>query len=79
MRSRVSQWGDSLAIRIPASFSREVRMEVGDTVELQIENGHLLITPVRQSSTLDDLIAGITEENRHDETEWGAPVGSEAW
>jgi antitoxin MazE len=79
MRSRVSQWGNSLAIRIPASFSREVRIEAGDTVELQIEDGHLVITPVRTTYSLDELLAGVTEENRHDETDWGAPVGGEAW
>jgi antitoxin MazE len=79
MRSRVSQWGNSLAIRIPASFSREVRIEAGDAVELQVADGHLVITPVRTVYTLDELLDGITDENRHDESEWGAPVGGEAW
>jgi antitoxin MazE len=79
MRSRVSRWGNSLAIRIPAGFSREVRIEAGDTVDLQIEDGHLVITPVRTAYSLDELIAGITDENRHDEVEWGSPVGGEAW
>jgi antitoxin MazE len=79
MRSRVSQWGNSLAIRIPASFSREVRIEAGDTVDLQVEDGHLVITPVRTVYTLDELLDGITDENRHGETEWGATVGGEAW
>jgi antitoxin MazE len=79
MRSRVSRWGDSLAIRIPASVAREVRVEAGDSIELQVEDGHLVITPVRRTYTLDELVAGITDENRHDGTEWGSPVGAEAW
>jgi antitoxin MazE len=79
MRSRVSQWGNSLAIRIPASFSREIRIEAGDAVELQVADGHLVITPVRTVYTLDELLDGITDENRHDESDWGAPVGGEAW
>ena len=79
MRVRVSRWGNSLAIRIPASFSREVRIEAGDAVELQVEDGLLVIEPVRTTYTLDELVAGITEENRHDKTEWGPPVGGEAW
>ena len=29
--------------------------------------------------TLDQLVAGITGENRHDETDWGQPVGVEVW
>ena len=79
MRSRVSRWGNSLAIRIPASFSREIKIADGDTVDVQIEDGHLLVTPIRRAFTLDELVAGITEENRHDEIDWGAPVGGEVW
>jgi len=79
MRSRVSRWGNSLAIRIPASFSREVQIEAGDAVELQVEAGRMVITPVRKACSLDQLLAGITDENLHGETEWGPPVGGEAW
>ena len=79
MRSRVSQWGNSLAIRIPSSFSRQVQIEAGDAVDLRIEDGHLVITPVRTTYTLDQLVAGITDENRHGEVEWGPSVGGEAW
>lgn len=28
---------------------------------------------------LEELVAGITDDNRHDETEWGPAVGNEAW
>jgi hypothetical protein len=28
---------------------------------------------------LEELVAGITDHNRHDETEWGPAVGNEAW
>lgn len=79
MKSRVSRWGNSLAIRIPASFSREVQLEAGDAVELHAEDGHLVITPVRKTYTLDELLAGITDENLHEETDWGRPMGKEVW
>jgi antitoxin component of MazEF toxin-antitoxin module len=29
--------------------------------------------------TLRELVDGITPENRHEETDWGPPVGKEAW
>ncbi len=79
MRSRVSQWGNSLAIRIPASFSREARIEAGDAVEIQVVNGALLIKPVGATFTLDELLDGITDGNLHAETEWGPAVGDETW
>jgi antitoxin MazE len=28
---------------------------------------------------LEQLVAGITPENRHRELEWGPPVGNEVW
>jgi antitoxin component of MazEF toxin-antitoxin module len=33
----------------------------------------------RKKLTLEELVAGITEENRHDEVDWGPPVGNEVW
>ena len=35
--------------------------------------------PAPMPYTIDQLIAGITDENRLDETEWGPPVGAEVW
>ena len=29
--------------------------------------------------TLEELVARITDENRHPETDWGEPVGEEVW
>ena len=50
-----------------------------DDADLHHEDEALVTASVRKTSTLDLLIAAITEENRHDETEWGLPVGGEAW
>jgi antitoxin component of MazEF toxin-antitoxin module len=33
----------------------------------------------RRRFDLEDLINGITDQNRHPETDWGPPVGNEAW
>ena len=35
-------------------------------------------SPVREYA-FEDLAARITSENRHDETDWGRPVGREIW
>jgi antitoxin component of MazEF toxin-antitoxin module len=29
--------------------------------------------------TLEESVAGITDENRHTEIDWGRPMGNEAW
>ena len=79
MRTHVSRWGNSLAIRVPASFAREVRLDDGDAVELQIVDGRLLITPIRSGYSLEQLVSGITDDNLHAETDWGPSVGRESW
>ena len=36
-----------------------------------------IITALTSQETLEELVAGITDDNRHDETDWGEPVGKE--
>lgn len=77
MQAQVSKWGDSLAVRIPQGIAHELGLESGTAVELVVREGEIVLIPIRSAPTLDQLVAGITEENRHAETDWGSPVGNE--
>lgn len=79
MKSRISKWGNSLAVRIPKAIGSEIEIREGSEVELSIQNGSIIITPVSSNYHLEDLVQGITAENRHSETDWGAPKGAEVW
>ena len=79
MKSHISKWGNSLALRIPKALSGELELEDGAEVELFVQDGSIIIKPVSSIYHLDDLVRGITPENRHTETDWGAPEGSEVW
>jgi antitoxin MazE len=80
MTTDVSRWGNSLAIRIPKLLADELQLGEGDAVTLEAgENGALVIRPARPRYRLEDLVAGITPENRHPETGWGPEVGKETW
>ena len=79
MKSHISKWGNSLALRIPKALSSELELEEGAEVEISVQNGSIIIKPVSSNYHLDDLVRGITPENRHTETDWGAPRGSEVW
>lgn len=71
-------WGNSLALRIPLAFARQVRAEAGKSVDLSVENGKLVVTPLEVPVyTLDELLSGITPENLHGETFAVTPVGNE--
>ena len=80
MRAQVQKWGNSLALRIPRSFAAESAIEQGSEVELSLEDGKLVVTPVEKPAySLDSLLAGVTQENLHGEVDTGASVGNEAW
>ncbi len=79
MATRVARWGHSLAIRIPKAFAQEVQLAEGAEVRISVSNGQLILTPVGHKYDLHQLVEGITRENRHDESDWGAPVGREIW
>lgn len=71
MQTRVQKWGNSLAIRIPKAFATETQLTEGVTVEMSIEEGHLVIAPSVFTPTLEELLAQITPENVHTEVDWG--------
>jgi antitoxin MazE len=51
-----------------------------DEVTVRGEDGRIVIEPARRKSyDLQSLIAGITPENRHEETDWGPARGKEFW
>lgn len=80
MIGRIRRWGNSLGLRIPRNVSQELRLEEGAPVDLQVKDGHLVVSPVRaRQYRLEDLLAGITPNNVHGEIETGDPVGGEAW
>ena len=78
--ARVSRWGNSLAVRIPARLARQVDISEGSAVELTVEDNKLVIVSVEPEAPrydLAQLIAGINQENIHDEVDLGDPVGAE--
>lgn len=80
MRVRVQKWGNSLALRIPRSFAVETALDPGSEVDLKLEGGRLVITPLHEPAyRLDDLLARVTPENLHTETDTGPSVGDEVW
>jgi antitoxin MazE len=78
MDTKIQKWGNSLALRIPKAYAEQIGLYTNSPVRLVLDGERLVIEPVRRA-TLDDLLDGITPENMHNETDWGGPVGNEAW
>lgn len=75
--SQVQKWGNSLGIRIPKTLAMEVGLEEGSEIDLDVEDGHLVIKP--RTSKLEDLLSKITPDNIHSEVQTSDPQGRESW
>jgi antitoxin MazE len=74
-----AKWGNSLALRIPAAYAREIGACENGQAELTIEAGKLVVAPLSKvpEFDLDALVAQITDENRHREIGTGPALGGE--
>ena len=79
MKARIEQWGDGLArADSPGTGGTRMGVVAGEEVRLRKAGSSLMVSPM-SVPTLEELVAGITEENQHDEVYTGPPVGREVW
>ncbi|GAB6075177.1 AbrB/MazE/SpoVT family DNA-binding domain-containing protein [Desulfurobacterium crinifex] len=78
MFTKVQKWGNSLAVRIPSAFAKEIGLCPNAEVELRLENDKLVIIPNKRKQ-LEELLKQITPENVHSEINWGGRSGKEEW
>lgn len=78
MTVTVAKWGNSLAVRIPASEAAKAALKEGDEVDLTAaEKGQLIIQKISKEVNFDHLYAQMTTDNTHSEIDWGVSVGRE--
>lgn len=80
METVVKKWGNSAAVRIPAALLEAAHLDIDQSVEVREEQGRIVIEPARPTAySLDDLVSGITKDNRHASIDTGSAVGGEVW
>jgi antitoxin MazE len=80
VRAKVKKWGNSAAVRIPASVMQATRLGLDEVVDVREEAGRIVIEPVRQKTyELDKLLKAITSKNQHEAIDFGPAMGKEAW
>lgn|SRR5690625_2795851 len=68
------KWGNSLGIRIPKEAAERIGIDQGSEMELHvIGNESITLKPKRSQKkyTLEELLAKVTPENRHEEIDFG--------
>jgi len=80
MRAVVKKWGNSASVRIPAAVLKAANLCLDEAVDVHEQSGRIVIEPVRRKEyDIAELVKGITRENRHEEIDFGAPIGKEVW
>lgn len=60
-------------------MASEARIGEGDTVEVSVQDGAIVIRAAQPVYSLRELVDKIKPRNRHGETGWGKPSGREQW
>lgn len=79
VQTSLAKWGTSAAVRLPKSVLEAAHLKTGDQLAIEVHDRMIVIQPVASKPTLEELLAGITSDNLHAATEWGAPSGKEEW
>ncbi|MFH1124148.1 MAG: AbrB/MazE/SpoVT family DNA-binding domain-containing protein [Pseudomonadota bacterium] len=76
---QIGKWGNSLGIRLPKHVLEVLQLREKDKVSCEIEDGKLILDPVRpvRKYSLDELLARVEEPG--EEISWGKKEGEEAW
>ena len=77
MQVQVSKWGNSLGVRLPKALAAQVGVADGQRVEVSVEGGRLVITPVKGGYCLADLLANMSPDAMRSAFDWGEDRGRE--
>ena len=74
----VQQWGNSLAVRIPAAVARSARFKVGQPVEVSAQDSNILVKALGEPKlTLAQKLAACDPALHSGEIMATEPVGDE--
>jgi antitoxin MazE len=74
----VQQWGNSLAVRIPAAVARSARFRVGQPVEVSAQDSNVVVRPIGVPRlTLAQKLAAFNPAVHGGEVLAAAPIGNE--
>ena len=74
----VQQWGNSLAVRIPAAVARSARFRVGQPVEVSAQDSNVLVKAIGDPRlTLAQKLAAFDPELHGGEAMAYRPIGRE--
>ena len=80
MQVQIRRTDEGLMIPFPETLATASDLKEDSVVEIALENGKIIVADSKEPYyTIEELLEGITPENRHPEISTGRPVGNEVW
>lgn len=77
MYTTIQKWGNSQAIRLPKAILEMAQLNEDDKVEIKVQDGNVVIIPVKKHLSLQERIAGYNGDYQCSEWDTGKPEGKE--
>lgn len=80
METKISRWGNSLAVRIPSVLVQDANLRDGLEMEIETRKEKIILSPKKSKSySLEGLLSKVTLANIHEEIDSGDSIGKEEW
>ena len=82
MLSKIQKWGNSQGIRIPLKILKNSHIDIGEEIEIAVEDGKIILTPTHKihgKFAIKDLVAEMPADYQVEEMVWEQPKGNEEW
>ena len=82
MITKVLKWGNSQGLRLSKELLSGIEINVGDTVNVAVRDGAIVVTPIKRirgGHDLEELVSRIPKGYKPGEIDWSPPVGKEVW
>ena len=82
MLTKIQKSENSEGICFSKNILEAAQMNVGDEVQVTIQNGRIIIETATRTSRRADLkalLSQMPEDYQPEELDWGKPVGKEEW
>jgi antitoxin MazE len=77
MQVQITRWGNSLGVRIPRGLAERIGLRAGARVEIEAEDGRIVIARSTPRYRLEDLLQGMTPAAMREAFDWGPDIGRE--
>jgi antitoxin MazE len=81
MTAKISKWGNSQGLRVPKDIMDTLNLNIGDNVDIKIENGKVILEPIKSDIPeydLESLLNKVPDDYKPQEEITGI-IGKEEW